>query len=120
MPVSKASTSSVRLMIAVVVVMLCVAAWVALHRTARIDDSAPMSDQARLPDMRVDINSASAAELALLPGIGPALADRIVADRETHGPFKTVDELDRVKGVGSMIIQRLRPWCVAQMNPESH
>ncbi len=57
---------------------------------------------------RIDINSAGAAELALLPGIGPALAERIIEDRERRGPFRRVEDLDRVKGIGPRIVERVR------------
>jgi len=57
---------------------------------------------------RVNINAATMAELEMLPGIGPALARRIIEDRDTHGPFQTLDALDRVKGIGPRTIDRLR------------
>lgn len=57
---------------------------------------------------RIDINSAVAAELALLPGIGPALAERIIEDRERRGPFRRVEDLDRVKGIGPRIVERVK------------
>ena len=59
---------------------------------------------------RVDLNTARAAELQLLPGIGPALAQRIVDDRIEHGPFTTVDTLQRVKRIGPATVERLRPF----------
>jgi competence ComEA-like helix-hairpin-helix protein len=102
-----------------IALLLCAATWRAIHRTVIIDHAANANAPAHanmgrtLPDMRIDINSASAAELALLPGIGPALAERIVADRDARGQFETVDSLDRVKGIGTAIIERVRPHCVA-------
>ncbi|HEU4562530.1 MAG TPA: ComEA family DNA-binding protein [Longimicrobium sp.] len=57
---------------------------------------------------RVDLNSASAQELQTLPGIGPALAARIVAHRESNGPFRSVDELEKVPGIGPATATRLR------------
>lgn len=57
---------------------------------------------------RVNINIATTAELEMLPGIGPALARRIIEDRDAHGPFQTLDALDRVKGIGPRTIDRLR------------
>ena len=49
---------------------------------------------------RLDVNTASAAELERLPEVGPALAQRIVDDRRLHGPFHTPEALMRVKGIG--------------------
>lgn len=57
----------------------------------------------------INVNSAAKAELELLPGIGPALADRIIAERERGGPFKTLEDLGRVRGIGAKTIERLRP-----------
>lgn len=49
---------------------------------------------------KVNLNTATAAELETLPGIGPALAQRIVAHREQRGPFRTVKDLLKVSGIG--------------------
>jgi competence protein ComEA len=49
---------------------------------------------------QLNLNTATAAQLDELPGIGPALAQRIVAYREQHGGFRTVDELQKVPGIG--------------------
>lgn len=57
----------------------------------------------------VDVNRASAAELEALPGIGPALAGRVVAEREAHGPFRSPRELERVPGIGPKLRARLEP-----------
>ncbi|HYW08232.1 MAG TPA: ComEA family DNA-binding protein [Longimicrobium sp.] len=56
----------------------------------------------------VDINVAGAAELDALPGIGPALAGRIVAYRQEHGRFGTLDDLARVPGIGPAAVAKLR------------
>lgn len=58
---------------------------------------------------KLDLNTATAAQLELLPGIGPAIAQRIVEYREAHGKFSTLESLDAVKGVGPKTIARLRP-----------
>lgn len=59
---------------------------------------------------QVDVNQAAWPELALLPGIGPQLAQRIVADREAHGPFTAVEDLRRVRGIGPKTVERMRPY----------
>ncbi len=61
------------------------------------------------PTLRIRLNSATRAELELLPGIGPALADRIIAERARGGAFLRVDDLTRVRGIGARTIERLRP-----------
>lgn len=48
----------------------------------------------------MNINTASAEELDVLPGVGPSTAAKIVADREANGPFSTIEDLKRVSGIG--------------------
>jgi len=57
---------------------------------------------------KVSINSASAAQLDELPGVGPAIAERIVQWRETNGPFTSIDELTEVSGIGPSILEQIR------------
>jgi len=59
------------------------------------------------PNTVLNVNRATAVELEGLPGIGPSLARRIVADREARGPFATVDALDRIPGIGPGLVARL-------------
>lgn len=59
---------------------------------------------------RVDLNSATAAELARLPRVGPGLARRIVADRAANGPFHSLSDLDRVPGIGPALLAEVRVW----------
>ena len=56
----------------------------------------------------VDINTADSAALQKLPGIGPALAERILSYREEHGPFRSVEELLKVSGIGEATLEGLR------------
>jgi competence protein ComEA len=49
---------------------------------------------------KVDLNTATAEQLDALPGVGPATAAKIIADRAANGPFRTVDDLMRVPGIG--------------------
>jgi competence protein ComEA len=66
------------------------------------------------PTYQVDLNEAERAELLQLPGVGPNLAQRILEYRQAHHGFRTVDELARVRGVGLITLERLRPWvCVS-------
>jgi len=60
------------------------------------------------PVGRIDPNRASAADLVRLPGIGPSLAGRIVADRDQHGGFPSPEALLRVRGIGPKILERIR------------
>ncbi|NVM97946.1 ComEA family DNA-binding protein [Arthrobacter sp. SDTb3-6] len=62
----------------------------------------------------VDLNTATAAQLDALPGVGPVLAGRIVAWRTDHGPFTSVDALDAVSGIGAKLLANIRPLVTAR------
>ena len=57
----------------------------------------------------LDLNSAGATDLDALPGIGPALARRIVDYRQKHGPFKKIDDLLQVSGIGPKLLDKIKP-----------
>jgi competence protein ComEA len=59
-------------------------------------------------DGRININAATAAELEALPGIGPAKASAIVSYREANGPFRSVDDLAAVAGIGAKTVEGLK------------
>ena len=61
--------------------------------------------------MLIDVNTADAETLQKLPGIGPALAERIVA--EANGPFSGAEDLTRVEGIGEKTAQDLAPYIIA-------
>ncbi|MDN4481419.1 ComEA family DNA-binding protein [Demequina muriae] len=61
----------------------------------------------------VDLNSATAQQLEELPGIGPVIAERIVAEREANGPFASLEDLTRVSGVGDALVAGLADSAVA-------
>ncbi|MCR5163108.1 MAG: ComEA family DNA-binding protein [Thermoguttaceae bacterium] len=58
----------------------------------------------------VDINSANEHELRLLPGIGEVMARKIVADRDANGPFQSIEDLERVQGIGKKKRESLEPY----------
>jgi competence protein ComEA len=57
----------------------------------------------------VNVNSATAEELTLLPGVGPTKAQAIIRYRTEHGAFKRVEDLAAVKGIGEKGLVKLRP-----------
>ena len=61
------------------------------------------------PPAAIDINKATANDLQKLPGIGPGLAKQIVAYREKHGPFRRVEDLMVIKGIGFKKWKEIRP-----------
>ncbi|MEE3370705.1 MAG: helix-hairpin-helix domain-containing protein [Planctomycetota bacterium] len=63
-------------------------------------------------NFQVDLDRADWPELTLLPGIGPALAQRIVVSRRNDGRFVDIDALLRVKGIGPVRLARMRPYLV--------
>jgi competence protein ComEA len=62
-----------------------------------------------LPDVgKIDINRATQAELESLPGIGPVTAQKIIDYRQTHGPFKDIEEIMDVKGIGPATFEKIK------------
>ncbi len=61
-------------------------------------------------EMRLDLNTATAEDLEGVPGIGPALAGRILSYRDREGPFRTLSDLENVNGIGPQSLQRLVPY----------
>lgn len=57
---------------------------------------------------RVDLNSATAADLDALPGVGPSTAEKIIADRDANGPFAAPEDLMRVSGIGPKKFEALK------------
>jgi competence protein ComEA len=57
---------------------------------------------------KINVNRAPAAELELLPDVGPALAARILDHRAKHGAFKSLEDLDAVSGIGPKTLEKLK------------
>ncbi len=75
----------------------------------RVQKSAP-------PRHSIDINRADSAALVTLPGIGPIIAGKIIDYRNTHGPFRDLNSLKKVSGIGEKKLQHVRPFLKLKTN----
>ena len=80
--------------------------------------STPRPDTAK-PAATVNINTAGATELQQLPGIGERTATRIVEYRQKNGPFKKIEELMNVQGIGEKSFLKLRTQLTVETRPAS-
>lgn len=69
----------------------------------------PTGEGGEVPSLVVDLNAATATDLERLPGVGPATATAILAHRDQHGPFASIDELIEVRGIGPAKLEAIRP-----------
>ena len=76
-------------------------------QTDRPKETQPKKEEVNFP---VNINTASAKELDALPGIGEVLAQRIIDYRNANGPFQSVDELVKIKGIGEKTLEKIKPY----------
>lgn len=65
---------------------------------------------ARMYDYKINVNTATWVEWTQLEGIGETLAPKIVADRERNGPFRDIEDVRRVPGIGVKTLEKIRPW----------
>ena len=77
-------------------------------RVGEVAAAAPSPAGPDAPEAIVDLNTATAADLEQLPGVGPATAEAIIDHREQHGPFSSVDGLLDVRGIGDAKLAQLR------------
>jgi len=77
----------------------------------------PKTPAKQLPAEPIDLNRATAAELQLLPGIGPAMAERILQYRKQLHGFRSVDDLDGVRGIGPKTLEKIRPFVTVKPLP---
>ena len=105
-----------------VITALVIAGWGVGYRRARQRDTGyrlirdavtvpvEIAAQSSMPtaEAPLDLNTADAVALDALPGIGPVKAAAIVAHRRDHGPFRAVDDLLTVRGIGAVTVDRVR------------
>jgi competence ComEA-like helix-hairpin-helix protein len=95
---------------AVAACLAAAAAWLTLvggFSGQLVDHDAPPATAARFT---INVNQASVVELAQLPGLGPAMAQRIIDHRKAHGDFPSLDALLDVPGVGEATLAAIRPY----------
>lgn len=96
-------------------ILLCalIALLTVVHLVRLALPGTPVFEVGRLPasisSLQIDINRATWVEWMQLPEIGETLARQIVVDRETRGPFPSIDSLRRVKGIGPVTMNQIRP-----------
>lgn len=81
-----------------------------VHVPRQGEDNPPVQPPSRQPagGGKVNINTADSATLESLPGIGPALAQRIIDHRQTHGPFERVEDVMKVSGIGEATFEGIQ------------
>jgi len=101
----------------ILLVLICVfAAGLAVlkhRRLASADGLTVSHGDASAYSLKVDLNTATLEELALLPDVGEKKARAILSERDKNGPFKSLDDLARVPGIGPKTIQQLSRFAVA-------
>jgi competence protein ComEA len=94
-----------------------------MQRTERIKNFAdslitqkdsPKEKKSLLPGRKININTALAGDLQLLPGIGEVTAERIIEYRELKGPFRKAEDLKKVKGIGDKKFEQLQQYITTE------
>lgn len=99
-----------------ILILLWIAVWLwpggkAIQPTESVPALGPLTAHEKiLLGYRLDINRLSAEEMEILPGIGPATAQKIAAFREKHGPFENLESMLRIRGIGPQTVKNLTPW----------
>jgi competence protein ComEA len=69
-----------------------------------------VSAKKKPPPAPINLNTATSEELQLVPGIGPATADKILQMRKSYGAFKSVDDLLAIRGIGAKRLEKMRKY----------
>jgi len=96
------------------VMLVVVMAWSVMHPHLRT--GIPQAQNGEPTGLRVDLNTADAAMLELLPGVGPSIAMNIIDAREGGAVFQRAEDLEPVKFIGPSIIRRVEPWVVSKVD----
>ena len=89
--------------------LVALAALLASQAQAQTTRTKTVDSAAAKPTVQVNLNTATVADLQGLPGIGAKVAERIVEYRQKQGPFKRIEELMNVQGIGEKSFLKLRP-----------
>ena len=79
-----------------------------------MEEPDPEGPQEVLVEKSININTATLEELDLLPGVGPAIAQRIIDYREANSGFYDIEEIMEVSGIGEKIFQKVEPYIIAE------
>jgi competence protein ComEA len=91
---------------AVAVGIWCLAGGLAVGAEADKGESHAKGERHAKAEAKINLNDASKSELMKLEGVGAAAAQKIIAYREAHGPFKRVHDLEKVEGVGKAVLEK--------------
>jgi competence protein ComEA len=94
-----------------------VSAGLALAVAALVAAAPAFAADAKASAAKVNLNTASADQLAEVPGLGPKLAARIVEQRQKAGPFKSVEDVMAVKGIGEKSFAKFQGWLTVGESP---
>lgn len=92
--------ASLALLLSFLMLLVAGSAWAA--------QAVPPQKEKAASDGKVNINTASKAELMKLDGIGPSLADKIIEYRNAHGPFKKPEDIRKIQGIGKGLWEKNR------------
>lgn len=95
------------------VILMCAALLLIAPPLSWLSRNTPIPAPGESPqpmNVTVDPNHADAPTLSLLPGIGPATAEKIIADRATHGRYIDPNDLQRISGIGPKTVEQVAPW----------